>query len=232
MTTLQKKDKLKLKYVIIPLLVVIILTVCCNIKDSSNQLGDDGIIENFFNQREIGELNILVNKFDSIIILKTKQSILLEEAYTKYFDRLTNVKSANEHIPMYSLNNLELQDIISHSTFNKIWSIKERYSQERELIGRYIDVELDNTYFKYLNSVSFENNIFEKYVNSISTSGTVLAPGQINAFFHNFQNVHFQEKRNRLIIAIQMITLNYYYSEYFSEHKIRTLNNWYVNTKQ
>ena len=212
---------------IFQIVIVLIISWSCNTKDSDSLLTDDSTIEMYFSKGEISELDELVNKFDSVISNRTSHSENIYEAYEQYFNDLTNVNSPNEHIPLYFLNNLEIQDLISHSTFKKIWSITMRYNRKGELIGSYIDVEPGSSYFKYLKRVFNENIKIAEYINYLSRSGTILSPGDVNVFFHNFKNVKFSDKRNRLIIAIQIITLNYYYSERYAAHKMPNLEKWF-----
>lgn len=188
------------------ILIAFFLTNCTF--ESNSDLSSDILIKKTFNKSEIKDLQKIFDFFNSEIYNSNCKN--LNECYLNY---CSGIKSQIEKTVAFNTNlNFEKQENLYHkihnNTFKEIWSYQKSLPiNERKDTLKYLGLNYEGKYRKFLNEYGKENKEIENYAESFNVSAD-LSPSMIAELSMNYESFNIYELKTKLVIAIHYLTLN------------------------
>jgi len=196
-------------------MVLLILSMIVNlscIPISHTELMNDSDVLKVFNEEEIPSLELIVNFFDSFILENTEKSQDISQAYYQYFETIKNSESIEDLSIHIGLSNSDvtktlIKKLKDRGIFNEIWNYSYGYDfQTKDTLSVELELNQQGKYVQLLELLGENNNYFLEYYKDLQSSGTI-SPGNIAQFMKYFREVEFQKEVDRLVFAVQYITI-------------------------
>ena len=171
-------------------------------------MNSDALIKKTFNKSEIKDLQKIFDFFNSEICASNYEK--LNECYLHY---CLGIKSQIEKTTDFNTNlNYKKQENlyskIHNNTFKEIWNYQKSLPiNERKDTLKFLGLNYEGKYRKFLNEYGKENKEIESYAESFNVSAG-LSPSMIAELSFNYESFNIYEMKTKLIIAIHYLTLN------------------------
>jgi hypothetical protein len=191
-------------FIIIFYLTTVITNLSCNSAVFSQSLKNDTLIQSYFSQNEINDLENILSFFNNEITKNCSGD--LDKCYNMYFENIQEKFKKNDFgIPQ------EKEDIllknIRQSTFDKIWSESIAFKNNRKDTADIIIMNINGQYMNFLKEYGSIKQFIYPYYYGIKITGDINA-GSINSMILNYDKFNIKDEKDRLIIAIHYLTVN------------------------
>ncbi len=173
-------------------------------------LQNNPLLSDYYSERELEDLTILVNFFDDYVIRQTGESDL-QGAYASFNKQQAAAAPISLNIPLDTVRAMFAR--VNLPVWNSIWeytSVETYRSRDSvRLIVPVIGLKLHGAYWEFLLSLAKTDKQIEKYTKTIQLSGS-LSPSLQGLYFNQFYNypVDFTRVVNRLVAAVHYLTFH------------------------
>ncbi len=177
---------------------------------AQTSLFGDSLLTNYYSERELEELTILVDFFDDYVIRQTGESDL-QLAYEAFNKQQAAKEYISLAMPLDTIRVMFAQ--VNLPVWNSTWAYSSygtyRSRDSVRLIVPGIDLKLHDAYWEFLLALSETDKQLGRYTTTIQQSGT-LSPILQGLYFDRFNTykVDFNRAANRLVAAVHYLTFH------------------------
>jgi hypothetical protein len=181
-----------------------------SVLSNGQELQNHGMIDSIFNDKEIQDLEIILNFFnEEICSLKTIEQHPITQCYLEFCQRLkTDAETTgaiDTGIPFERQN--EVYQRINDATFVQIWTINKSWIPNTTDTLRELDLNPGGKYAEFLFSLGKEFSEVNEYVENLMALISI-SPSMKAEFLMNYNNFDLSDQRIRLLFAIHYLTIN------------------------
>ncbi len=196
---------------VIILIIFILFHSCTRQKDIVNP-------KNIFTEKELNELNDIVENFDKKILDTNSDQLTMKEAYLNFWGY-----PKSREVPAEDFLYSGVEELIELEVFDKIWFYYDHAKFENNFVklnsptikndrdrlsSLRINYSPTNEYFILLNLLANDNDFIKNYINIVTAAGD--CPPNISANFASILDVFdYSDKNHRLFIAVHYLTEAY-----------------------
>lgn len=174
-------------------MVILNLTVAC--KKEEVQIQD---YCNCFTNPEVEELDLLVSKFDSLLLTKYSEQNV-SRAYLMFSDSIFYYAYEQNILEDFKSLNSIYSKILTFQVAKKIWS--------RSFMENWkIFYNSENLYNSYLHELGKKNDVIYEYWETINALDDI-PPSLILFISKNAEKLNFNDRNHRLMLAVHYLTL-------------------------
>lgn len=196
---------MKISYLI--LLIFNLTLISCSSK--RDKLGNNPSIQSIFNEKEINDLEKILDFFENQISeIENRPIENLQNCYESFFIRLEKAeKTGFIEIKIPFGKQLNLYNEIDTSTFNQIWCFHRSWKCGSSDTLKSISINLNGKYVVFLESLGKEYSIIKRYDEMLRGCGDI-SGGMVASLLMLHKKYDTTDIRIRLFIAIHYLTLN------------------------
>lgn len=190
--------------------VIMFLILSCS-QPNFASLSKDKVILDAFTTEQISDLEYFIDKVDSIVIARTKTSIL-KDSYRQYCKFLINAESI-EGLEMLldrdrEFYNSLIEEFKNFKVFSDIWIAYSLSYPKQNSAYEYLGVNINGNYIVFLEAFTKFNCEASGYFDAIISSGEIRASIALGLLVHN-ERYDFSNPATRLLFAIHFATIHY-----------------------
>jgi hypothetical protein len=200
------------KIIFFPILVLAIINISC--QDSFTVKNDENI-QNLFDEKEISDINSIVEFVDNKMLSKSNEKNI-DLAYHTYFESLSKTIKEDSRIPSAfdEKEKYSFLESLDKNTFNDFFRIRTQLTNVRykDTILTNIDnvklleINLSGKFMKYMEKTGETDDFYKKLHESIEIAGD-LSPSFATWFPVNHKDFDFNIVKNRLWAAVYLLRM-------------------------
>ncbi len=194
------------------LISFIILVIGC--QSNPKSLGDYEEVNKIFQEKEIEELEKIVEFFNESICKSEKlENTNVLDCYEQYFKRMRKAEETGDveiQIPYQEQEKLMQQ--LDINSFNEIWTYGKTWKKDSDTL-EVINIKYDGKYIEFLKEFGRENIKAKNYVDRFEAVGDI-SPSMFADVLINYKEYDVRDERIKLLIAIHYLTQNEHYKVY------------------
>ncbi len=177
---------------------------------AQTSLGDDPLLSEYYSDRELEDLGVLVSFFDDYVVHQTGESDR-QAAYGSFNKQQAAANLVSLNIPLDTVRAMFAR--VNLPVWNSIWNYSSvgvyRSRDSLRLIVPIIDLKLHDAYWQFLLALAKTDEQIGKYTKTIQLSGS-LSPILQGLYFNQFYDypVDFTRAANRLVAAVHYLTFH------------------------
>ncbi len=194
-----------MKYLILSILTVLILLQGC--VSSGNSISPDETAKKIFTRTELEGIGQMIRFVDSLVSVKTGHTGI-NESYRAYIEKLsTDVFSGGNFTPLLNDSaKFKFLETIDNEAFSVIWRENTAYLAWSSQGRKFIDLNFQGKYMKYLQETGETDERYAKIYEEISWSGD-FSPPIVTGFLKNHHEFDFIVYKHRLWATVYLLRI-------------------------
>ena len=194
------------------IIIVLVFTMFSCSETNTKLLENDPIVKENFSAGDIKELREILDFFDSVVIQNCQTQKKLIICYEEYLSKLKRkVQQTGSVASGLIMDTTELYKFISGidtNIFNNIWFYINSFNTRTGETYEELNLKSQSIYIDFIKDIASLDTNYNAYYRAVENSGNI-SPGLVAGILQNYHLINVENERERLILAIDYITINY-----------------------
>lgn len=178
------------------LAVILILLFGCT---HSYNIQSDKTITKIFNQKEMKNIQALIDYSDKLVFSKTNENEI-NKAYHQYFDMLRDsMFNNNTVIPIDIDERLAFLEDLDAKTINEFWLIMKDEKHP-------VNLNINGKFMEYLKNIGETDSAYYNFYDNFLAMGDITT-SQVILFLSNNDDIDFSEAKHRILAMICLFSV-------------------------